>query len=192
MSHPTNKKSSTLKIRPIELPLDIKFVVFDFDGVFTDGKIYYSANGDSFKSFNFHDGYGLILLKKYDIKVGLITGHDTPIIENMDRFISRFDCVYKGSRNKLDILDAWRKDLNLEWENIAFMGDDGPDTECMMMCGLSGTPNDGTRLAKQVAQFTSEHIGGDGAAREFVEFIIDNNVSQSDSTNVVVTHKECE
>lgn len=164
-------------LKPINLPLNIKFVVFDFDGVFTDGKIYYTANGDSFKSFNFHDGYGLVLLKKENIKIGLITGHNTPIIQKMDRFISRFDYVYKGERNKLDVLDAWRKHLNLEWNNIAFMGDDGPDVECMMVCGFSGTPSNGTRLAKQVAQWKSSYIGGDGAVREFIEWILDNNAS---------------
>jgi len=182
----TQSKNTILKIRPIELPLNIKFVVFDFDGVLTDGKIYYSATGDSFKSFNFHDGYGLILLKKENIKIGLITGHDTPIIEKMDRFISRFDCVYKGNRSKLDVLDGWRANLNLEWENIAFMGDDGPDVECMMMCGLSGTPNNGTRIAKQVAQFTSEYVGGEGAVREFIEFILDNNIQSSDNNIIKV------
>ena len=163
------------KVTPIKIPLNIKFVVFDFDGVFTDGKIYYTANGDSFKSFNFHDGYGLVLLRKSDIKIGLITGHDTPIIENMSRFINRFDCVYMGNRNKLEVLDAWRKDLGLEWYEIAFMGDDGPDVECMMMCGLSGTPNNGTKLALEVAQFVCENIGGDAAVREFIEFVLENN-----------------
>lgn len=169
----SNDNRSSVKI--LKLPLKIKFVVFDFDGVFTDGKIYYSASGDSFKSFNFHDGYALTMLNDMGINVGLITGHDTPIIENMKRFVRRFDCIYKGNRNKLEVLNEWRESLHLEWSEIAFMGDDGPDVECMKACGFSGTPFDGTRLAKSVALYVTEHTGGNGAVREFVEYIIDNN-----------------
>lgn len=150
----------------------IKFVVFDFDGVFTDGKIYYTQNGDSFKSFNFHDGYGLILLKERGIKIGLITGHDTKIIDNMDRFINRFDYVYKGNKPKIEVLNEWRNLLGFDWKNIAFMGDDGPDKECMKMCGSTACPRDGTKLVQSVAHYRCKNNGGNGAVREFIDHLL--------------------
>ena len=151
----------------------IKFVVFDFDGVFTDGKIYYSTQPDvHLKSFCFHDGYGLILLRNSGIKTGLITGHDTPVVTNMHRFIDRFDYMHKGECNKLVILDNWRQELNLEWDQVAFMGDDGPDVECMKICKFSGAPNNATTLAKNVASYICERNGGDSAVREFIDHIL--------------------
>jgi 3-deoxy-D-manno-octulosonate 8-phosphate phosphatase (KDO 8-P phosphatase) len=149
----------------------IKLAVFDIDGVFTDGKIYVSKN-DSYKCYNGKDTYGLALLRKRGIKIGIITAHDTPIIDNMEHIIKRTDLISKGSYNKLTVLNEWCRQLNITYDEISYIGDDIPDIPILEKVALSGCPNDAISDVKHICKHVCKHNGGNGAVREFCELIL--------------------
>lgn len=149
----------------------IKIVVFDFDGVFTDGTITCSDN-TVIKSYNGKDSYGLKILKNNNYITGLITAHKTNILKNMTHIYSRLDYISMGNYNKLDVLDEWLKEINLQYENVAYIGDDIPDLEIIKKVGFSACPNDAVKIIKDNANYICENNGGSGAVREFCEKIL--------------------
>ena len=149
----------------------IKFVCFDLDGVFTDGKIYVDEH-KHLKCYNGKDSYGLKLLKEKNIKTGLITAHDTPLLKNMEHIISRMDYLSSGNYNKKEILEQWKNELNIDYNEIAYIGDDLPDKEILELVGLSACPNDAHDSIKDIVNFKCSKNGGEGAVREFIDYII--------------------
>ena len=96
----------------------IKLVVFDFDGVFTDGKFYFNNNNIISKCYNAKDSYSLKLLKKKDIKCGIITNDKIVSIKNAPHIFERLDkCSLGQDRLKIDILNEWVSDLNIKLQN---------------------------------------------------------------------------
>ena len=158
-----------------ENPKKIKFVVFDLDGVFTDGKIYIMENSH-FKCYNAKDTYGLKLLRQNNIKTGLITAHDSKVLSNMEHIISRMDYISKGHYNKVDVLKDWLKKEKLSWEETAYIGDDLPDLPVIQKVGFSACPNNAINEIKKNVDLICKNKGGDGAVREFCEKIIFNNI----------------
>ena len=150
----------------------IKLIVFDLDGVFTDGKIYVISDGKHFKSYTGKDTYALKLLKEKGIKTGLLTAHDSPCLDGMIHLVPRMDYLSKGKYEKLGILDGWRKKEGLVWEEVGYIGDDLPDLPCIEKVGFSGCPADAIEAIKEKASYICKNRGGDGAVREFVEFIL--------------------
>ena len=157
----------------LKLDMSIKLVVFDFDGVFTDGKIYVSRNGDEMKCYNGKDSYGLKLLRDAGIITGLITADSSDILNNTRHILSRLDKVCTERYDKKVILNQWREELGLEWENIAYIGDDLPDLECLRSVGFSACPNNAVPEVKSVCNYICKKNGGEGAVREFVDRIIE-------------------
>jgi len=155
----------------------IRFVCFDFDGVFSDCKFYVNTEGVHSKGYNGKDGYSIKMLKDNNIKTALLTAHDSPCIKhicNLNHF-NKLDFVNKGSRNKIEVLEKWRKELNLEWINIAYIGDDISDIKCLEKVGIAGCPNDAIPEVKRICNFISQHNGGGGAVREFTNYILNFN-----------------
>jgi 3-deoxy-D-manno-octulosonate 8-phosphate phosphatase (KDO 8-P phosphatase) len=157
-----------------EVKTKIKLVLFDLDGVFTDGKIYVSDNNQQIKCYNGKDTYGLSLLKNKNIKTGLITAHDTIIVDNMEHIVSRMDFISKGSYNKLDVFEKWKNELNLNYNEIAYIGDDLPDIDILNKVKVSACPNDAIQDVKNIVYYICKNNGGDGAVREFCNYIINN------------------
>jgi len=153
---------------------DIRFVCFDFDGVFTDCKFYITSKGEHFKCYNGKDSYAIKILKDKGIKTGLITAHDSDIIPHLLTFnhFNKLDYVKRGTRNKTNILDTWRKQLNLEWNQIAYIGDDTADIKCLEAVGYSACPQDAIQDVKDICTFVCSKVGGNGAVREFVEHLL--------------------
>ena len=151
----------------------IKFVCFDLDGVFTDGKIYVDEY-KHLKCYNGKDSYGLKLLKDKNIHTGLITAHETPLLKNMEHIISRMDYIYSGKYNKKEILDQWKEKLNIDYNEIAYIGDDLPDKEILEIVGFSACPNDAHNSIKKIVKFICKKNGGNGAVREFIDYIVEN------------------
>jgi len=146
--------------------------VFDFDGVFTDGKIYVLTSGEEMKCYNGKDSYGLILLRNRGIKTGLITRDTSDIVSNTRHIHSRMDMISTSCLNKIEILNNWREKLGLEWHNVAYIGDDVPDIDCLDKVGFSGCPNDAIPEVKNIVDFVCKRKGGEGAVREFINRII--------------------
>ena len=151
----------------------IKFVVFDFDGVFTNGKIYFNNNNSHIsKCYNGKDSFSLKLLKKKNIKTGIITADTLDIVSNAYHIKDRIDKYSFGHSDKLNILHSWSKELNIELKNIAYIGDDLSDIPVLEHVGFSACPNDAIDSVKEKCDYICNNIGGNGCVREFVEKIL--------------------
>ncbi len=151
---------------------NIKLFVMDIDGTFTDGNIYIGENGELFKVFNIKDGMAITLLRQADIKTAVITGRESKITENRCNDL-KIDYLYQNINNKKETIENLVKDLNIKMEQVAFIGDDVNDLECIESCGLSGCPKNSAKKILEHAMFVSNFDGGKGAVREFVEYILD-------------------
>jgi len=162
-----NKKIDNLQ----EKLSKIKLVAFDIDGVMTDGGIIYSEKGEELKVFNVKDGQGVVMLNRKGIKTAIITARQTPIISRraVDLEITH---VFQGSKNKIKTLEGLMEELNINFDEIAYIGDDLPDICIQEKVGLAFCPNDAVREVKKVCHFISSINGGRGAVREMCNFIL--------------------
>lgn len=153
----------------------IKLLVMDVDGTLTDGKINMGPDGELFKSFNIRDGYGINeMLPAHGIVPAIITGRTSKIVENRAKELHITE-LYQGKHDKLDTLKALMEKYHCTRENIAYIGDDILDIVCMKECGLVGCPADACQQVKELAQCVCANKGGDGAVREFIEYVINYN-----------------
>ena len=168
-----SKKVSNLK-QIYNLNINIKMVIFDLDGVFTNSKIYIDENNNIMKCYNGKDTYGIKLLKEKNIKTALITAHKTDCVKYMTHIINRMDDVIIGNYNKIDELYKLMNKYNLNADEIAYIGDDLPDLPCIKKVGLSACPNDAVNEVKKNVNYICNKKGGDGAVREFIEYLLEN------------------
>lgn len=149
----------------------IKLFVMDVDGTLTDGKIHISDNGELFKSFDVKDGYAIKSLQSTNCKTCIITSR----LSNMVAFRSNelsINIVKQGCSSKLETLKQIAMELKIEKENIAYIGDDLNDIECIEFSRFSACPHDAVDRVKSVAQYVCHNNGGSGAVREFVEHLM--------------------
>jgi arabinose-5-phosphate isomerase len=169
--------------------MDIKLVIFDFDGVFSNGRCFFDLNHNVSKYYNIKDGMAVGLLKKNNIKTGLISSYttskriflketeedccrvDKEIIDHL-----KFDYEYIGRENKLTILQNWMTELNLTFNNIAYIGDDVNDIEILERVKFSACPSDAVEECKEIVDYICRNKGGEGCVREFVNKILKDNL----------------
>lgn len=149
----------------------IKLVLTDIDGVWTDGGLYYTADGMVMKRFNVKDGMGVNRLRERGIETGIVSGDNSDIITARGQRL-KLDLIYIGIRDKKQVLDEICNLRNLKYENIAFIGDDVNDIEILQSAGLTAAPSDAMDEIIEMADYVCKRRGGDGAFREFVEFIL--------------------
>jgi 3-deoxy-D-manno-octulosonate 8-phosphate phosphatase (KDO 8-P phosphatase) len=157
---------------------EIKMLIMDVDGTITDGKIYMGEHGEILKAFNIKDGYAIReILPKYNIIPVIITSRMSKIVENraLELCISH---IYQGVIDKKILLKEIIEQENISMSNVAYIGDDINDLECMMSCGLRGCPADAVSEIKEIADFISKKNGGDGAVREFIEIIVNSQLCE--------------
>ena len=152
---------------------DIRLVLFDVDGVLTDGTIYIGQDGEVLKSFNAKDGVAVALLQKHDIKVGVISGKASKALDFRIKQLN-FDYTITGCNDKFAALNDIKNSANLKLDQIAFVGDDIIDIPVMTQVGLSIAPSDAHELAINCANHVTSAKGGEGVARESAEFILKN------------------
>lgn len=152
-------------------------IIFDFDGVFTNGKIYFSNTGEIFKCYNGKDSYALKLMKEHNIKSGIITADSSISLKHAPHIFNRIDKFSTGSFNKLDILDQWLLEEKLQYNNIAYIGDDIPDIPILEKVGFSACPSNATQSVKNICSYICNNKGGNGCVREFVEKILQDNIT---------------
>ena len=154
----------------------IKLLVMDVDGTLTDGRIYMGNSGEVMKSFNIKDGYGIhdILIPKGILPV-IITGRKSKILENRCAELGITE-LYQGVNDKIQVLKKIVADREVEFCDIAYIGDDLNDLTCMQEIkkrnGLVGSPSDAVVEIRNIADFISNFKGGEGAVREFIEWIV--------------------
>lgn len=152
--------------------MKIKYLVMDVDGTLTDGKIYMGTSGELCKAFSIKDGYGI-----HDIAIPagitpvIITGRKSEIVLNRCKELGILK-VHQGVGNKIEKL----REITGELLTVAYIGDDLNDLSCMEAVkeagGMVGCPADAAKKVKEISDFITEHNGGDGAVRDFIEWIL--------------------
>ncbi len=148
----------------------IKLLVFDVDGVMTDGSITYDENGVEYKTFNAKDGHGLAKMIKNGLMTAVITGRRNGTVDRRAVDL-RFTEVYQGVKNKLPILEAIMQKYELDFSQVSYMGDDEPDIPILEKVGISACPSDAVKKVRDICDFISEKDGGKGAVRELCDLI---------------------
>lgn len=162
---------------------DIRFLVMDVDGTLTDGKLYIGNDGESFKAFDVKDGYGIKeMLPMLSIVPVIITARESNIVKNRCAELGITE-LHQGRREKLDclmsVLASWSEADCKEYtlHNVAYIGDDMPDCYPMEKVreqgGLVACPADAAEGIKTIADYVCKRSGGNGAVREFIEYIQD-------------------
>ena len=148
--------------------MNIKLLVMDVDGTLTDGKIYMSADGELLKAFNIKDGYAIAHLKDKQIVPVIITGRSSEILVRRCCELGIVE-LYQGIEDKTAKLLSICKKFQVEANNVAYIGDDLNDLECMKICGYSAAPADAAKEVLASVDYICKHRGGEGAVREFIE-----------------------
>lgn len=149
----------------------IRLVVFDVDGVLTDGRLYLQDDGQEIKAFHSRDGLGLKGLMGFGIEVAVITARQAPLVHQRIKELGIPHYLY-GREDKAQALSDLLEQLQLDYAQVAYMGDDLVDWPAMRQCGLKCVPQDGDAWLKQQADYVTEVSGGFGAARELAEKIM--------------------
>lgn len=153
----------------------IKLFASDVDGTLTDGCMYYAENGIELKKFNFRDGMGFQLLREVGIKTAIVTTENTQIVrKRADKL--KIDFLSVGSLDKLDFIKKICKEINISLTEVAYIGDDINDIELLEQVGLKACPCDAVERVKQIKNIKIlTKCGGEGAVREFIEYILSLN-----------------
>lgn len=152
--------------------MKIKALVMDVDGTLTDGGIYMGENGEVMKRFDVKDGYAIHnMLPEMGIIPIIITGRTSKIVENRCRELEIKKFI-QGSKDKVSELLKVIEVFNIKLEETAYIGDDLNDFEVMQIVGVRGCPANAVKEVRNICEFVSIQNGGNGAVREFVEWIL--------------------
>lgn len=151
-----------------------RLVITDIDGVWTDGGMYYTADGDVMKRFSVKDGMGVVMLRYNNIPVAIMTGENSIVVQCRAEKLKIEHC-FLGVKDKVECACRLCEKLGITLDDVAFIGDDVNDLKLLRLVGLSASPiNTPDYIKKEVDYITTAH-GGYGAFREFVEKILAEN-----------------
>ncbi|WP_348827888.1 HAD hydrolase family protein [Halomonas sp. RT37] len=149
----------------------IKLLALDVDGVLTDGRLYFHADGSELKAFNTLDGHGLKLAKRAGIQVALITGRSSPMVTQRARALG-IEHVQQGVERKLPALESLCDSLGLALDQVAYCGDDLPDLPCIHRSAVGITVPGAPCYLRQHADWVTQVAGGHGAVREITDTLL--------------------
>jgi len=152
----------------------IKLIVLDVDGCLSDGKLLYSADGVESKNFNVKDGLGITTWIKSGNQVAIITGRNSTIVEKRAKELG-ITHLFQGIRDKQTILENLVSSMGLTLSEVAAIGDDLNDYNMLKSVGKSFTPLDGVKTIRDMVDITLSCKGGNGAIREMIETLVDEN-----------------
>ena len=150
---------------------DIKLIVSDVDGVWTDGRIIYAGDQLEIKEFNVRDGLGVKLAQKVGIVIALVTSRRSPALERRARELGITE-IHQGAPNKLEQTERVAAKLGFTMNQTMYIGDDLPDLSAMTRAAISAAPSDAAAEVLAVATWKLESAGGRGAFRELVERLL--------------------
>jgi len=149
----------------------VKLMIFDVDGVLTDGRLYLSDNGEEMKAFSTRDGQGIKLLREAGIAVGVITARSSRVVERRARELG-IELLRQGASDKAGVLAELLSGQNLQASEAGYMGDDLADLPVLMRCGFAATVQSAPEVVRTRVHYVARAAGGEGAAREVCEFIL--------------------
>ncbi len=149
----------------------VRMIVFDVDGVLTDGSLFYDNHGEEYKAFNSRDGHGIKMLRASGVETGIITGRTSQIVMHRARNLG-IGHIYQGAEDKLTALENLLLETGLSARQIAYMGDDVVDLPVLNRCGLAITVPDAPDEVKARSHVITLAGAGRGAAREACELIM--------------------
>lgn len=155
----------------LEIAKNIKLLILDVDGVLTDGGIILDNEGNEFKSFHVRDGHGIKMLIRAGIKIAMITGRHSKVVERRAQELGITD-VFQKCHDKRIAYKQLAEKYSLSDSEIAYIGDDIVDIPLLKGCGLSVTVADADDEVKAFAMMTTKRRGGRGAVREVCDFIL--------------------
>lgn len=153
------------------LAQSVSLLALDVDGVLSDGQLYFSNQGEEIKAFNSLDGQGIKMLQSSGVKVVIITGRTSDIVAHRAQQLG-IELVLQGREDKLAALHELTQHLQLDWSQMAYMGDDLPDLGAMIKVGLGITLPNAANAMAQHSQYVTQRCGGQGAVREVCELIM--------------------
>ena len=147
----------------------VRFAVFDFDGVFTDNRVWVNEHGDEALAFSRSDGLGLRRLEEVGVRPLIVSMEQSPIVGARAKKL-RVDCV-QGVGDKLAVLRERTSELGVAFEDTAYVGNDINDAECLRVVGVPVVPADAWPEVKPLARWVLSRAGGTGCVREFCDAV---------------------
>lgn len=155
----------------LEQARDLKALVLDVDGILSDGFVTLTNTGDELKSFDIRDGLGMKLVQKAGLKVIIITGRQSKIVEKRMNDLG-VDLIFQGREDKGTALKEACAHFNLSTEDCLYMGDDWPDLSAFALAGMKVTVPNGHLEVRRRADLVTQAMGGRGAVREVCDMIL--------------------
>jgi len=158
-------------VSPEARAAEVRLLVLDVDGVLTDGRLYFDADGEALKVFDVRDGHGVKLLREAGIEVAILSARRSPIVERRARELG-ITQVMQGAADKGTGLAELMQAMNVRPDQCGYVGDDWPDLAALAQAGFAATVADAAPEVRRVAHWISAAPGGCGAVRELAEFIL--------------------
>ena len=155
----------------LEKARHIKLLLLDVDGILTNNLLFYGDNGVEYKTFHTRDGHGMVMLQKSGIEIGIITGRKSELVKRRMQDL-KVAHLYQGVPDKLPTFLKLVEKVQLDMNEIAYMGDDILDLPILTRVGLSSTVANADREVLNRVDFISQYKGGEGAVRELCELIL--------------------
>ena len=149
----------------------IKTLLFDVDGVLTNGQVFLMENGEFVRNMNSKDGFALQLAVKKGYRVAIITGGNSQVVKKALHALGIAD-VFLSQHDKLQCYKDYINEHRLNEEEILYMGDDLPDYEVMQRVGIASCPNNSAHEIKEISIYISNRNGGEGCARDIIEQVM--------------------
>jgi len=150
---------------------NIQLLLMDCDGVLTDGRLYFSKDGEELKVFDARDGQGLVLWHAASFRSGIISGRNSPILEMRAKQLG-VEFIYQGRKEKVSAFRELIAAAGVSAEEVAFIGDDTPDAEVFPFVGLAVAVADAHESVRSAAHYVTRSSGGRGAVRELIDMLL--------------------
>ncbi len=156
----------------LEKAKNIELVIFDIDGVMTDGSLFFDNNGDEYKAFNSLDGHGLRMLQECGVRVAVITGRKSELVKHRMHDLG-VNLLYQGYRDKTPAFKDLLEEVKLDKDQVTYVGDDVVDLPIMSQLNFAIAVQNAHPFVKQHAHWITDRSGGHGAVRDVCEFIME-------------------
>jgi len=156
----------------LEKAARIRLLIFDVDGVLTDGSLFIGDDGQEYKAFNSRDGHGIKMLAKHGVTIAIITGRTSKVVEHRMANLG-VTHVYQGKLDKLPAYEELAAKLDIPAEETAYVGDDVVDLPVMRRVGLAIAVQDAHPLVRTHSHWQTPSCGGRGAARDVCEMLLE-------------------